>query len=136
VTTDYDGGWKEVLEHYFRSFLELCFPAASAEIDWNAPFEFLDKELEEVVRDADLGKQRADKLVKVQRLDGVAEWVLVHVEVQAQRDPDLPLRMYRYHHRISDRYGRAVVSLAVLADPLPDWRPGAYEEDLWGCRLQ
>lgn len=39
-STDYDGGWKEILEHYFRPFLELCFPSASAEIDWNAPLEF------------------------------------------------------------------------------------------------
>jgi hypothetical protein len=132
---DYDGGWKEGLEHYFRPFLELCFPTAAAGIAWQAGLEFLDKELEEVVRDANLGKQRADKLVKVQRLDGIAEWILIHVEVQAQRDVDLPLRMYQYHHRIADRYGRAVVSLAVLADGQPDWRPGSYEQSLWGCRL-
>lgn len=61
-STDYDGGWKEVLENYFRPFLEFCFPATASEIDWNVPLEFLDKELEEVVRDADLGKQRADIL--------------------------------------------------------------------------
>ena len=44
--------------------------------------------------------------------------------------------MFQYHHRIADRYGRPVVSLAVLADTQPEWRPGAYQEELWGCRLQ
>jgi len=133
---DYDGAWKETLERYLRPFLELCFPLAAAGIDWAVPIEFLDQELQQIVRDADLGKQRTDKLVKVQRRDGGEEWVLIHVEVQAQPDPDLALRMYRYHHRIADRYGRTVVSLVVLADADSQWRPGAYAEALWGCRLR
>ena len=133
---DYDGAWKETLEHYLQPFLVLCFPLAAAGIDWAVPIEFLDQELQQVVRDADLGKQRTDKLVKVRRRDGGEEWVLIHVEVQAQSDPDLALRMYRYHHRIADRYGRSVASLAVLADADPQWRPGPYAEALWGCRLR
>jgi hypothetical protein len=70
---DYDGAWKEALERYLRPFLELCFPLAAAGIDWAVATEFLDQELQQVVRDADLGKQRTDKLVKVQRLDGENE---------------------------------------------------------------
>lgn len=133
---DYDGAWKEALEHYLHPFLELCFPVVAAGINWQVRPEFLDKELQEVVRDAELGKQRADKLVKVQRLDGTEEWLLIHVEVQGQRDPGLPRRMFQYHHRIADRYGRPVVSLAVLADAQAEWRPCSYHEELWGCRLQ
>ncbi|MFM8357289.1 MAG: transposase, partial [Verrucomicrobiota bacterium] len=34
-----------------------------------------------------------------------------------------------------DRYGRPVVSLAVLADEVPGWRPAEYEQSLFGCRL-
>ena len=40
------------------------------------PIEFLDQELQQVVRDADPGKQRTDKLVKVLRRDGGEEWVM------------------------------------------------------------
>jgi len=29
-----------------------------------------------------------------------------------------------------------VVSLVLLADAHPDWRPGPYEEQLWGCHLR
>ena len=68
--TDYDGAWKEALDLFLRPFLELCFPLVAAGIDWNAGVSFLDKELQEVVRDAELGKQRVDKLVEVRRLDG------------------------------------------------------------------
>lgn len=59
-TADYDGAWKEALEIFWRPFLELCFPLAAEHIDWTVPVEFLDKELQEIVRDADLGKQRVD----------------------------------------------------------------------------
>ena len=60
----------------------------------------------------------------------------MHLEVQSQPVPRLPERMYRYHHRIGDRFGRRVVSLAVLADDTPGFQPGPYSEDLWGCRLR
>ncbi len=62
--TDFDGAWKEALEQYFRPFLEFCFPDIATQVDWPKGFEFLDKELEKVVRNAKLGKLRADKLVR------------------------------------------------------------------------
>jgi hypothetical protein len=40
--------------------------------------------------------------------------------------------MHDYNRRIAERYNRTVVSLAVLADDDPSWRPARYEEELWG----
>ncbi|MBN2506338.1 MAG: transposase [Verrucomicrobia bacterium] len=135
-STDYDGAWKEALELYLEPFLQLCFPTVAQGIDWALPVEFLDQELQEIVRDADLGKQRVDKLVKVRRRDGAEEWVLLHVEIQAQPDDRLPLRVYQYHHRIADRFGRRVATLVVLADLQAEWTPTSYHEELWGCRVR
>lgn len=132
---DYDGAWKEALEVYLGPFLEFCFPAVAAAIDWQVPVEFLDQELQEIVRDADLGKQRVDKLIKVRCRDGSEEWVLVHAEIQSQPDADLAKRIYQYHHRIEDRFGRSVASLVVLADDRAEWHPNAYHTSLWGCEL-
>jgi hypothetical protein len=98
--TDFDGAWKEALEQFFRPFLEFCFPDIAARVDWAKGFEFLDKELQKVVHDAEMGTLRVDKLVQVYRLDGTEDWLLVHVEVQSQTDNDLPSRMYQYHHRV------------------------------------
>jgi hypothetical protein len=89
-----------------------------------------------VVRDAVIGKRRVDKLFRVYRRDGTEEWLLIHLEVQSQPDRSLPERMYRYHHRIVDRYNERVVSLAVLADHSPRFRPGPYEQGTWGCRIR
>jgi hypothetical protein len=133
---DYDGAWKEAIGLYLQPLVELCFPAVARRVDWRAPTEFLDTELQEVVRDAELGKQRVDKLVRVRQLDGTEEWVLIHIEVQAQPDENLPRRVYQYHHRIADRFGRRVATLVVLSDERPGWCPDFYEEELWGCRLR
>jgi hypothetical protein len=132
---DYDSPWKEALEHYFEAFLALCFPEVHAGIDWSRGYEFLDKELQQVVRDAESGRGYVDKLVKVWRKDGTESWVLVHVEVQGQEDAGFPERMFRYNYRIFDRYGRFVVSLGVLGDTRQEWRPDRFEEELWGCAL-
>ena len=116
-----------------KQFLALLFPAVHREIDWSRGYEMLHAELEQIVREAELGTVLADVLVKVYRHDGEEIWVLIHVEVQAQPDARLPERMFIYHYRIFDRYHRPVVSLAVLADEQAAWRPDHYEHDLWGA---
>jgi len=134
--SDYDSPWKEALERYFPEFLDFFFPAVHAGIDWGRGHEFLDKELERVVRDAELGRRLCDKLVKVWRKDGEEERVLVHVEVQSQGGDAFANRMYVYNYRLYDRYNRKVASLAVLADEDPSWRPDRYEYELWGTRVE
>jgi hypothetical protein len=130
---EYDSPWKEALERYFPAFLAFFFPEAHAGIDWSRGYEFLDTELQQVVRDAELGRRLADKLVRVWRRDGEEAWVLIHVEVQGQPDPEFPRRMYVYNYRLFDRFNREVVSLAVLGDAAPEWRPDRFGYSLWGC---
>ena len=132
---DYDNPWKEALGLYFQPFMAFFFPQIEANIDWNRGYEFLDKEFQQVVRDAEIGRIYADKLVKVWQRDGSEIWVLIHVEVQSQVQSDFPERMYVYNYRIFDMYRRPVVSLAVLSDDHDEWRPDSYSYALWGCRI-
>ncbi len=133
--TDYDSPWKEALELYFPEFLALCFPEVFAGVDWTRGYEFLDKELQKITRDAELGRRLADKLVKVWLGDGSETWLLVHIEVQGQVDTEFARRMYTYQYRIYDHYAREVVSLAVLGDETPAWRPTEFGFARWGCEL-
>ena len=87
---DYDSPWKEIIEGYFPDFMAFFFPEAYRDIDWSKGYESLDKELQQIVRDAELGKRLADKLMKVWRLDGDALIVIIHTEIQAGRDLQLP----------------------------------------------
>jgi hypothetical protein len=127
---DYDSPWKEVLDRYFELFLAFFFPAAHADIDWGRGHEMLDKELQKIVRQAKHGRRYVDKLVK----SGEERWLLIHVEVQAWKEGDFPRRMYVYNYRIFDRYDQEVVSLAILADDDPAWRPSQFSYGRWGFR--
>ncbi len=133
MPTDFDSPWKEALDFYFEAFLALLFPEVHLEIDWSRPYESLDKEFQQIVRDAEVGRRYVDKLVKVWTKDGVERWILIHVEVQTTREGEFPERMYVYNYRIFDRYNKPVASLAVLADEEAKWRPNEYWSSLFGC---
>jgi len=100
--SEQDSPWKEALERYLPSFLALYFPAVHAAIDWSRGHEWLNTELRQVVRDAELGKRLADVLVKVWRKDGQESWLLVHIEVQGWPEQDFAQRLFVYHYRIFD----------------------------------
>jgi hypothetical protein len=110
------------------------FPHAHADIDWTRGYETLDKELQKVVRQARQGRRYVDKLVKVWLKSGEEAWLLIHVEVQTWKEADFPRRMHVYNYRLFDRYDREVISLAILADDDPDWRPTGYSYGRWGFR--
>jgi hypothetical protein len=110
------------------------FPDAHHDIDWSKGYENRDKELQQIVRDAELGKRLADKLMCVWRLDGAQQMILIHIEVQGDYDARFAERMYIYNYRVYDRYRCPVVSLAVLGDENHHWRPDHYIHDIWGCR--
>lgn len=132
---DDDAPWKEAIELYFQEFMTFFFPELAPQIDWKQPYEFLDKELQQVVRDADLGRRWADKLAKVWLNDGTETWILIHIEVQSQYQADFAQRMYLYNYRLSDRYNRSVASLAILADDRPSWKPTSYKKDTLGTQI-
>jgi hypothetical protein len=130
---DYDSPWKEALDVYFEAFLALFFLHVHHDIDWSRGYEMLDKELQQLLPKSAQGRRTVDKLVKVWRHNGVETWVLIHIEVQTRRQRGFSRRMFVYNCRITDRYNRDVVSVAVLADDDPNWRPDHYEWELWGC---
>mgnify|MGYP001585074732 CR=1 FL=1 len=98
--------------------------------------QLLSKEFQKIVRRSELGRRSVDVLVQVWSVAGREQWVLLHVEVQAQRDPEFPRRMFDYYSRICQRYNRPVASLAILADAHPRWKPTRFQQALWGCESQ
>ena len=136
MKTDYDSPWKDILETYFQSALELCFPQIARQIDWSKGVQLLNKEFQKIVRRSELGRRNVDVLAQVWTLAGHEQWVLLHVEVQAQRDPNFPRRMFDYYSRICQRYNRPVASLAILADAHPRWQPSTYEQEFLDCKVR
>jgi Putative transposase, YhgA-like len=133
--SDFDNPWKDVLEHFFQHFLAFFFPDAHAAIDWDRNYESLDKELQQIVSESELGLRLADKLFKVWLKDGTEAWILIHVEIQNQRDATFAERMFVYNYRIYDRHRHQVISLAVLGDEEPAWRPDQFGYGMFGCTI-
>ncbi len=132
---DFDTPWKDAVEHAFPEFIDFYFPDASRQIDWARGYTFLDKELQQIARDAELGRRYVDKLVSVSTHSGEEDWLCVHIEVQGKVDHGFERRMFVYNYRIFDTYDRPVASLAVLADEDPAWRPAHFGyERLAACR--
>ncbi len=62
--------------------------------------------------------------------------VLAHVEVQGDPDSGFSRRMCVYNFRITEWRDVDVVSLGVLADASPGFRPTSYQRKRWGCELE
>ncbi|WP_342115715.1 DUF4351 domain-containing protein [Pseudoduganella sp. OTU4001] len=103
-------------------------------IDWSQRPRFRDKELAQIGFGDALGGMVADKLVEVCLRDS-NQWVLLHIEVQAQYDANLPRRIFDYNYRIFKEYGREVASLALLADEDPNWRPQDFHIEALGTTM-
>ncbi|WP_044414309.1 RpnC/YadD family protein [Thiomicrospira microaerophila] len=133
---DHDNPWKEALEYYFKDAMALLFSMVHQAIDWNQPPEFLDKELQKILAKAERGKTYADKLVKVKLISGEETWLLIHIEVQGEPEHDFAQRMFNYNSRIRQRYKKDVISLAILSDTSPTFKPQTYHYNALGFNLR
>jgi len=104
----------------------ILFPDVAAIVDWTKPPVFLDKEFVQIAPDAKVGKRYADQLVQLQRKKGKPLVLLLHIEIQASPEGQFAERMFIYALRIFDLFRQPAVSLAILCDANPKWRPKQY----------
>jgi hypothetical protein len=112
--------------------MDFYFPDFSADIDWKQRPRFRDKELAECTIGAAPDVMVVDKLVELYLRDGRVRRVLVHIEIQAQRDAALARRVHDYNYRIGKTYDQPVASLVLLADADPNWRPSNFHQQVQG----
>ena len=133
---DQDSPWKLILRQYFQEAIEFFFPTIAEQIDWSIPVEFLDKEFQQLTPDSEIGKRFADQLVKVYQNGGNSIILLIHLEVQAEPEDIFPERIFTYLIRIFDYFHQPPISLAILCDSDPKWRPNHYGFTTFGSSLQ
>ena len=134
ISDDYDNPWKELLHYLFETFMAFFFPAAYAQIDWSRKYEMLDKEFQQLLEDAKMGRREADILVKVWLKNGNETWILTHIEIQSQHVKNFEQRVYRYNALINLRYEHLVSSFVILGDDNPDWKPESLDYTILGKR--
>ena len=125
MAIDHDHICKQLVEAFFREFLELFCPLEAAQIDFRH-VEFLREEFFTDVRRG--RRKRLDLVAKVQLKVGGERFILVHFEFEASRkDQDFPRRMFEYFAQLFLRHGLPIVPIAVFSDdaewtqPVPDF---------------
>jgi len=106
----HDQLFKEFLRAFLPDFLELFWPDAAVRLNFGT-LRFLDKEL---FTDFPEGSQReADVVAQVETVDGEPEILLVHIEVQAERERNFEARMFQYFTLLWLRYRLPVFPIVV-----------------------
>jgi hypothetical protein len=118
------------LRAFFREFLESFSPEVAARLDF-ARVMFLDKE---VFTDVPEGSRRElDLVAQVHTQDGIPELILLHLEVQAQRQREFPYRMFENYALLRLRYKVLVFPVVVyLVAGMSGLNEVDYEERLFG----
>jgi hypothetical protein len=108
----HDQLFKQVLEAFFPDFLQLFDPVTAARLDPMTPPTFRSTE---VFTDIPQGERRiADVVAEVRTLDGDPELVIVHVEIQREREPDFGFRMWQYYVALRQRESLPVIPIALV----------------------
>ena len=132
----YDGSWKLGLDGFLPQFMQLLFPDSHAEVDWSRSYQPLNSELQAILPAEEAASpRRADALYKVWRREGGERWLILHFEVQTQKDAGLARRMFVYAYRCFEKYGVETFGYAILGDRDPLFRPAPYVWKLGRARM-
>ncbi len=127
---DSDSPWKGMMDLYLPFLIALLNPELYALIDWKAGIESLDPGLKRYKTGGKTSSRYVDKLVRIRLLNGERKLLLVHIEVQSGREAGFPERIFLYAVRIREDAklgGEYPLSLVILADGNPGWRPKSFE---------
>lgn len=118
-----DLAWKLLLQRRLPAALALLFPDIHAMIDWEEGDYLPDKSLPPRAAASRTGDREPAFVALVTLQDGSR--ACIHMVVQCTRQAGFEERMALYHARLRDHLGMPIVSLALLGDPSPTWRPNA-----------
>jgi hypothetical protein len=121
---NHDRCFKLLLNTFFADFIELFFPELAQYLD-KASLVPQDKEIfTDLTRDE---THEADMVFKA-RLKDAESFLLVHVETQAQRQPDFPARMFSYFSRLHEKHALKIYPIVIFSFDRPDTpQPSVYK---------
>lgn len=126
----HDQLFKQILQAFFGDFLRLFDPETAAALDLST-ISFRDTE---AFTDIPQGEQRlADLVAQIGTVDGLDELILVHVEIQREREAEFSQRMWQYYSLLRQRENLPVIPIALVFYPGRDGiAQEVYEETTLG----
>jgi hypothetical protein len=136
-STDYRSAWDEVIETYFIDLIKFL-PSVAARFDLELPYEFLNRDFQQMKRDSENTQEYTSKLVRVWLKQPKEEWVMIHLQVQGGYFEDLPSSMFIQSGQIFERYDKHPLSLVILCDEDQNWRPNQFSfgDEAFGSSLK
>lgn len=131
--TLHDRLFKELLYRFLPDFLWIFFPAEAERLNF-ATLRFLDKEL--IINFAGQELRITDLVAEVETWEGVAETVIVHVEIEGHDKYSLPRRMSEYYVLLRMFRQKLVLPLALVLLPNAgglSWQ--SYQESIFGHQV-
>src|SRR5699024_3313675 len=107
----HDQLFKELINTFFKEFLEAFFPDVHDNIDFHA----IKPLSEEVYTNLLEGSTRRLDIVVETTLKGTDVVVIVHVEPQSYKQDDFHERMYHYFSLLYNKYQKPIVPIAVFS---------------------
>jgi len=127
--------WKEIIEDLFEDFVRFFLPDLYKKIDFSRGYQFLDKELAQIIDKVLQGKKISDRLVNVHLKDGTENWILIHIEVQGYKEKQFSERMFKYFYRIYDKYNKKIVALSIFTEGSKKYKPKRFNYEFHGTKL-
>jgi hypothetical protein len=125
-----DNPWKEVCEKKLPLALALLYPLVHQTLDWSLDYEALDQELRRWAPASKAGGRIADRLIKANAL-GSGDPRYFHLEVQGKKERGFRRRIHVCNLRAEERFNAHIVSMVLLTDENPTWRPRRYVSGLF-----
>lgn len=132
---DYDRLWKEIITELFEEFLLFFAPDLYEVVDFSQPPRSREQELYKLSPSSKTKNRRADKLIGLKLKNGKEQWILVHIEVQGDREPDFQMRMFQYFYRALDKFNQKLYAIALFTDDSPTFKPNTYNYHFFGTEL-
>jgi hypothetical protein len=129
----FDKLWKSATEEFFEDFLWFFLPELAEQVDFSVPHEFLEQELKAAVTDKNT--KSADKLVKVKLKNGEEKWIFVHIEFENSAKKNIGERMYGYHSRIREKFGKEITAIVVFTGRHIPKNSTYYKYEVFGTTI-
>ena len=98
----YDESWKQVFTMSTIDAIKNFHPVLAATIDFTKQIEFLEQE---IIKD-NHNKKITDKLIKFELLNGVTQFIFVHIEIEANKPYTIAKRMFNYYIYLLNRFSK------------------------------
>ena len=120
-----DNPWKDVCEKKLPLVFSLLYSRVYDALDWTQDYEALDQELRKFSPASKAGGRIADRLIKAFSRDS-GDPRYFHLEVQGKKERGFRRRIHLCNLRGEERFNAHLVSLVLLTDKNPHWRPCRY----------